>query len=847
MKPLIVAPVACLLAASFSGSPATAESSDAAVATPPAVVAASVESTSAPALEEITVTARKKDERALNVPVSITVFSAADLEKLDINSFTDYATKVPNLTFSYGTANYGYVDSHTIAIRGISGVGTTGFYIDETPVPDSLDPRVVDVARIEVLRGPQGTLFGQSSLGGNLRLITVTPTPGKDEAHYEASLGATSGGGSPDYDVNFAASHTLMDDMLAVRAVGFYDHESGYMHRQVVDPNTNELVTAVGDYGAVRSYGGSVAARLIANEHFEAMIRVMAQVSDSDGWTAPYAPLPSFSVQSLTNIRTNDVPEMARDRFYLPSLQLTYKGDGYTVNESLSYFDRDATQLEDGSEGTRYAFDAYWAPIASLTDPSAFPYAAGIAQMYATNEPWAWTEEVSSSRTTSETRVSFNKTRFGLSGVGGVYWSRSKSNTYINSGSSAIVQTLGLNADAAVSDANGTPSSYCHTFIGDTSCSTYGTGLGWISSAPIEHDDAAVFGELYYEVGHFEVTAGGRYYHQTQSGREFEAGALNFSELNVVLPSTKQDGVTPKLAVKYNVGPAAMVYASFSKGFRAGGAGVPLPPVTPASFMNAIGQQTGTPTTYTSDFVRNYEIGGKVEFAGGRVSLTGALFQMNWSNIQQTIVAPVSQIALVVNAGDARVRGGEVELDARPRSFLDLHAGLGYEEAIIVRGPLYWQPAGSAVYNTPKLTANASGTITLPVSTSLSSFLTVDGSYVGSSYSGTAACQLNAGAGQLPEYPNGIQFFPCPTVSPTTTQGYAPQRAGYSLLNARAGLSWGRSELALYLNNLTNVHPNIGDYNPSSYPTHDAVTGYLQPRVATLRPFNVGLQFRQRF
>ena len=200
-------------------------------------------------LEEITVTARKKDETALTVPVSLTAFSEADLEKLNINSFVDYATKVPNLSFSYGTGNLGYIDSRTVAIRGIEGAGTTGIYIDETPIPDSLDPRVVDIQRIEILKGPQGTLFGQGSLGGTLRLITVQPTPGVDEAHYTTTLGGTSGAGSPDYGVSFAGSHTFTDN-LVVRAVGFYDHEGGYLHRLAVDPNTGETLANVNNYGA---------------------------------------------------------------------------------------------------------------------------------------------------------------------------------------------------------------------------------------------------------------------------------------------------------------------------------------------------------------------------------------------------------------------------------------------------------------------------------------------------------------------------------------------------------------------------------------------------------------------
>jgi outer membrane receptor protein involved in Fe transport len=808
-------------------------------------------------IQEITVTARKKDESAINVPVSITAFTQADLERLDISSFTDYATKTPNMTFSYGTANYGYVDSHTIAIRGISGLGTTGFYIDDTPVPDSLDPRVVDIARIEILKGPQGTLFGQSSLGGNLRLITVEPTPGADAAHYTAKVGDTSGAGSPDYGIDFAGSHTLIDDTLVARVVGFYDHAGGFMHREVADPNTGAMLGNYGNYGAEESYGGSLALRWLVNDWFDGLFRIMAQQSNSTGWSAPYAPLPGFSIQSLTMNRTNDIPEQARDGYYLPSMLLKFKGSGYSVTESLSYFDRYASQLEDGSEGSRDSLVADWAGAASVANPNAYPY-AGITGMFAQNTPWAWVEDVSGRRTTSETRLSFDKTSFGLSGVTGVYLSRSYSNTYINSGSSPLIKQLGLNTDQGSTNVNNyfygntTPQSYCRSFVGDTSCATYGTGLGWESTAPSYHKDAALFGELYYEFANFELTAGGRYYHQTQTGNEFEAGAFNFSQLNIVLPETRQDGFDPKLALKYNFNPSAMVYASYSKGFRAGGAGVPLP-TGPLSFFAAIGQRPNAATTYTSDFVQNFEIGGKVAFDDGKIEMSGALFQMNWSNIQQSIIAPVTAIALTVNAGDARVRGGEYEINAKPVRWLDLHAGVGYEDAVITRGVLYWQPTGSAVYNTPKITANASTTFTVPLSNALSSFYTVDGSYVGSSYSGTAGCQLNVGPNGLPQdypastYPNGYQFFPCPSVSSTDLQGYAPKRAGYFTLNARTGLTWGRSELGLYANNLTNARPNLGDFSPSSYPAIDAATGYLIPRVATLRPLNLGLQFRQWF
>lgn len=521
-----------------------------------------------------------------------------------------------------------------------------------------------------------------------------------------------------------------------------------------------------------------------------------------------------------------------------------YRGDGFSLHESLSYFDRHATQIEDGTEGTRDALSASWSGV--------YP---GINALYTANQAFPWIGDTSYRRTVSETRLSFDRTSFGLSGTTGLYLSRSMSGSVFATGSVPLIQQLGLNTNAAVTANSGTspptPTSYCRTTITDTGCPSYGSGLPWFSYQPSYHEDRAVFGELYYDFGQFELTAGGRYYNQRQTGHEDNEGALNFSYLSIPVPETRQSGFTPKLALSYKIDPLTMVYASYAQGFRAGGAGVPLP-LGPASFLSAIHATLNQPTTYTSDKVINYEIGGKTEALNGRLIFTAALFQMNWTNIQQTIIAPQSYISVVANAGDARVRGGEFEVTAKTTDYLDLHAGFGFENAVITNGVLYWQPTGSRVYNVPKVTANASATFTVPINADLTSFYMIDGSYVGDSVSGTAGCQLNIGPGRLTEYPassypKGYQFFPCPSASPTNLQGSAPRRAGYSVLNARIGLDWGKSELFFYANNLTNNHPNLGDFNPESYATHDPRTGYIIPRVATLRPFNLGLQFRQKF
>ena len=224
----------CLLLAGVSlmslGAPALALAQTAPPTPAPAATAPAKD------LETIVVSARKRDESIIEVPVAITAFTAENLQDYNIQSFTDYATKTPNMSFSYGGGPTGISEARTVAIRGITGqnltgtAGATGFYIDDTPVPGSVDPRVLDIDNIEVLKGPQGTLFGESSLGGNVRLITKKPDFTKDDFGYSVDSGVTAHGGSPDGGASAIGNVVLVPDKLALRAVAFGDHEAGY-HR----------------------------------------------------------------------------------------------------------------------------------------------------------------------------------------------------------------------------------------------------------------------------------------------------------------------------------------------------------------------------------------------------------------------------------------------------------------------------------------------------------------------------------------------------------------------------------------------------------------------------------------
>src|SRR5579859_6627785 len=228
-------------------------------------------------LETITVTAEKRSESEQTVPLSMTTFSAAALQEKQINAFFDYATKVPNLAFA--PTGDGVGTARTVSIRGISGDNVTGFYIDDTPLPDSIDPRVLDVDHIEVLRGPQGTLYGARSMGGTVRIITKTPDLTNFSADIHGGLSDTWNTDRPNYTGDAVVNIPLIEDRLALRLSGFYDDEAGYFKRSYctnikstannlnapptctpLSVNTNPAaVSIVDNVGAIKTYGGAAA------------------------------------------------------------------------------------------------------------------------------------------------------------------------------------------------------------------------------------------------------------------------------------------------------------------------------------------------------------------------------------------------------------------------------------------------------------------------------------------------------------------------------------------------------------------------------------------------------------
>lgn len=747
-------------------------------------------------IETVVVSARKREESIAEVPTSITAFNAQALKDFNVQSFSDYATKTPNMSFSYGGGPTGIADARTIAIRGITGqnlfgtAGATGFYIDDTPVPGSLDPRVVDLASIEVLKGPQGTLYGESSLGGNVRLITRQPDVNASGFGYMLQAGATSGGGSADGGGNIIGNVVLVPGTAAIRAVLFINHDAGYLTRTyptqpngpgASDPFVDVPRSSSGDQGAASTGGGSIAMLVKATDAFDIKLRLMFQDSKDHGFPATFAPLPNFTPQYTLN-RAFDVQPYATDSWTLPSIDLKYAGSGWSVIWTNSYFYRHTQDVEDSSYGTQQI----------LTGPTYM--VTGLAP-----QPYLWDGQHYHDQYSSEARLSWDPWH-NLSGTLGLYYSNTHTRFTI-----PPTYASGLNSPGTTSCSFGSPAAPCTVLS-----PAWPNDEIWQQTNPGTEEDKSIFGEVYYKFFKiFTLTLGGRQYWLNQSTDYTADGFLNGGPTPSQPETNSQSGFNPKIALSAQVSDSTMIYGSASKGFRAGGAQANFPGCSSALPVEAI-------THVQSDTLWTYEGGIKVQLPG--MLLTADGYHINWSNLQQQVALPCG-FYVQVNGKSARIDGGEIEASGRIVQGLQYRLGLGYESTDITDPgvlSLYVNP-GSRISGVPAFTASAGLVYTQPLTSATDGFVSADYSYTGNSVS------LLVGGG-----------------------GAQATRPGFSLVNARLGVDHGESELSVNFHNITNAKPNLGDIGYVGYAQYSAV-GQVIPQVATLQPFTVTLQYTKSF
>jgi iron complex outermembrane receptor protein len=644
-------------------------------------------------LAEIVVTAQKRAESLQTVPVSITTFGAQELKDRAVESFMDYATSVPNLGF--GASGDGAANSRTISIRGVSGDNTTGFYLDETPLPDSLDPRIVDIDHIEVLRGPQGTLYGARSMGGTVRLLTNQPDTNNFTTSVHAGISSTQHTNAPNYVADGVVNLPLIQDTLAVRMVGFFDREAGFFKRQFpVSAGGTQLAT-VDDVGRSVVGGGSVSLLLKLNDALTIIPRILHQETAYNGFAFADATDTNLSPTNFVQTRLFNDPEGGSDRWTLYSLGIHYSLPFGELVSSTSYFDRRVIEREDESDVVSLFF---------YTPAGLPPVESQITEIKPLHR---FVQEV---RFASELKGPWQF-------VVGAYFS--------------------------ATNGQSTPGLYPPTLVpGLTDVSGYPGDLFFYQNYPSSIREPAVFGELSWQAtAQLKLTAGARWYEIKSTASGTEQGAAVGAVVTDAPDTLTEVGVNPKFQADYQLNPDAMVYATAAKGFRPGGL-VPTVPSAQAlgcpAQLAALGLTTQQTHKYQSDSLWNYELGTKTAWLDNRLTVNADVFYIDWKDIQQQILLGCG-FQFRTNAGAAKSEGTELEVHARPLHGLDISGGVGYQHAVITKAgaggaqsPL--QP-GDRVYQVPDWTGNASATYTVPLTSRFSLVNNLTYSYVGESKS----------------------------------------------------------------------------------------------------------------
>jgi iron complex outermembrane recepter protein len=637
-------------------------------------------------LQEIVVTATKRSTTLQDTPISITAVSGEDLLNQGIGDFTALAQEIPGISMkTNGPSQTEY------EMRGLSSGGgrspTVGFYLDDVPMSPPatgfvgktvVDPNSYDLNRVEVLRGPQGTLYGAGSMGGTIRLITNQPDSTGFHASAETILSGTDGGGF-NHTENAMANIPLIDNQLAIRIVGTESYSSGWIDRIVLNPfpvATNNSTTRGNvlaapvqadfkDVNSTEEQGGRISALYTPTDRLTVGATVFYQHISQDGANSFDSP-----PDTLAHYQPFNVPEPYSDTFSMWSLNANYKFDSFDVTSVTSHWNRHASTTQDGTE-----------PLSTYLQLPTYSVADGGIG------PISWTEFDKTAQFSEELRVaSTGDSRFQW--LGGLFYSQFTS-TFIQ-------------------DSGNVPGAIPY----------FGIGNLLYEYQPSTIDQKAAFGELSYRVfDGLKVTAGARYFEYNSKIPDYSYGVFagGTNALVYQFAQAKDHGINPKVNISYDVDKDLMVYATAERGFRPGnGDFVPAPGSPLGGACAATFKQNEPPDSYQPDTVWSYELGEKYKI-GSTLTLNSALYHERWENVQQTVSLPCGD-QYTANAGTAVVNGGELEAKWFLTSNWLLSANYGYSHAYFVESVAGTGIAvGSGVQDIPLETASGALTYFFPI------------------------------------------------------------------------------------------------------------------------------------
>jgi outer membrane receptor protein involved in Fe transport len=661
---------------------------------------APTDKTAGPQLDEIVVTATRHEEALSKVALSVTAINSEGLDLRGIKDIQDVARFTPGIYVdNSGTAN--------ISIRGIAssgGAGTTGIYIDDTPIqmraiafnPDESLPKSFDIDRIEVLRGPQGTLFGAGSEGGTVRYITTQPSLTKNSVYGRGEMSFTAGG-EPSYEAGVAAGGPLIDGVLGARVTVWHRKDGGWIDRVDATDNPPNVVLDKN-----------------SNHTETSLVRLAAVWAPNDRWTltpsiyfqdrktndvSNYWPL--YSNPSSHQFRSaNPTGRATPDQFYLPALKIEGDFGAFRLISSTSYYHRKETT---GYDGTMYNLGFYQSLFmyngfySTTGETPGFPLFLDNTGVHL---PLAPTYRAPASidngqqNFAQEFRLQSNDPNARLVWTTGLFYSSNRQ-SYLEQlhdpGLNALLQayypSVGLSntleggnyvLDAFGADLGSNPDPSLATPMPIVS------GIDPLSSyflrTHARDEQFAAYGETTFAfTDTLKGVFGARFARVKYSFDTVTGGAQLFGP-DIWLSGTHSENVfTPKIGMSWQHDPNNLYYATYSKGFRPGGANNPVPQAACAGDFEAFGI-TESPATYDSDTVQSYEVGAKNNF-NNRIRLASSVYFIKWHNIQQTVLPPVCQISWIQNLGEATAKGADIQAEFAVTDSFSAQLSAGYTSA----------------------------------------------------------------------------------------------------------------------------------------------------------------------
>jgi iron complex outermembrane recepter protein len=744
-------------------------------------------------LQEIVVTAQKRVEDVQHVPISVLVFDTASFDRLSIQNLPDVANMTPGLDYQLtGPKNL-------LSIRGIysgGGAATTAIYLDDVPVQVRVGivgligatlPVVFDLDRVEVLRGPQGTLFGSSAEGGAIRFITPEPSLTKYSGYSRADVGFADYG-DRSYEAGAAFGGPIVSDHLGFRVSAWHRRDGGFVdHVSAIPGGYSYNNSNWGDSDVVRAalaFAPTASLKITPSLYYQHLYShdssgfEPAQSSQSaDPFVQQWGTLnPQYSNIDhgrFVNPQLEQTP--STDTFYLPALKAELDLAAVQLISNTGYLHRSDTTNEDFTTATPVAFGLPWPLVAAAVDHNIISTEQKIL--------------------TEDLRIQ----------------SADDSNK-------PLQWTLGFSfVQARQRSYNPEYSPYLPTLV--PGIVLLPGNLSYIGDERSTDKQLALYGQATYRVRKWlSVTAGARIARDSDDYSIFQtgpfAGGTSFA-------SGKQSQTVkdPKVGVNFQLNDDNLLYVSAAKGDRVGGVNAPFP-LTGAclSLLNQIGLN-GIPALFQGDSLWSYEIGSKNRLFEGHLVLQASAFHIEWSNVQQSVSLPPNLCpeTFTSNLGKATSNGADLQATALIGTALELGLAVGYTDAkdsqTLGPGAIEYVTSGQQInpYATP-WTVVPSVQYSFMLAHRYKAYLRADDEFH-SRNPGPFAQQ----------FANNVAVDPNFLANPST-----------NVLNVHLGANWNGWDTSIYALNVLNTHPLL-------YNTALETAQFVGPTY-TIRPLTVGVR-----